>query len=167
MSNTRSKEVIQINPTNLGSGKFSFKNGTPQIEFDIPMMPKYMDGSSLRINGKLNIRLGNGTRPSNQGALVNTRGYLDPRTGVQSLFDYVSIANQEGQTYEMIKNYNRMTASLMAKETSLHKYLGGGEDNGSGACGKNKQQGKKAQLESAFSAKLLCGFLNSDKPIDF
>ena len=167
MSNTRSKEVIQINPTNLGNGKFSFKNGTPQIEFDIPMMPKYMDGNSLRINGKLNIKLGNGNRPSNQDPANDaTRGYLDPRTGVQSLFDYVSVANQEGQTYEMIKNYNRMTASLMSKETSLDKYLGGGENNGSGACGKNKQQGKQAQLESSFSVKLLCGFLNSEKPID-
>ena len=45
------RELVQIQPTNLGNGKFSFKNGVPQIIFDIPQMPKIMNGKSLRIQG--------------------------------------------------------------------------------------------------------------------
>jgi len=167
MSN-RHKQVIQIKPTNLGNGKFSFQNGTPQIEFDIPMMPKYMDGTSLRINGKLDVFLQNGqTRPTNNDpANQGSIAYLDPRTGISSVVDYLSIANQDGQTYEMIKNYNRLCSSLMAKHTSLSDYLEGGTNTSYGANGKNAQQGAMNQKTNAFSLKLLCGFLNGDDLID-
>lgn len=166
MNDNRHKEVIQIKPTNLGNGKFSFLNGTPQIEFDIPMMPKYMDGTSLRINGKLNVFLSNGNRPVNNDPTQPIRAYLDPRTGMSSVIDYLSIGNQEGQTYEMIKNYNRLCASLQQKHTSLLDYIEGGQNNSYNANGKNKQQGTMNQKESAFSLKLQCGFLNGDSLID-
>ena len=168
MSNSsRHKQVIQIKPTNLGNGKFSFKNGTPQIEFDIPMMPKYMDGTSLRINGKCNVFLSNGNRPVNNDPANQAEiAYLDPRTGMSSVVDYLSIANQDGQTYEMIKNYNRLCASLMAKHHSLQDYLEGGTNSTYSSNGKNAQQGAMNMRENSFSLKLLCGFLNGDDLID-
>ena len=34
------REVLQIKPTNQSDGVYSFNNGAPQIEFDIPRVPK-------------------------------------------------------------------------------------------------------------------------------
>jgi len=166
MSN-RHKEVIQITPTNLGNGVFSFANGTPQIEFDVPMMPKYMDGGSVRINGTLKVKLSNDAFPlnSNPADLANV-GWIDPRTGIQSLFDYVSIANQEGQTYEMIKNYNRLCASIAPKTNSLKSYLEGGANITGCANTKDAQQGRMCERSVNFSVKLNAGFLNGATPID-
>jgi len=159
----RTKELIQIKPTNNGTGKYSFSGGSPQIEFNISKMPKYLVGSSLRINGRINVYQADGsTRPINDDLtdLVNV-AFLDPRTGISSVIDFLSIANQQGQTYEMIKNYNRLCASLQQKHTSLSDYIEGGQNISYGANGKNHQQGKMNMKENTFSLKLLCGFLNS------
>ena len=43
------RECVILKPTNAGDGKFSFHNGSPQIEFDIPVMPKFLMGKSLRV----------------------------------------------------------------------------------------------------------------------
>jgi hypothetical protein len=160
---SRTKQVIQIKPTNLGNGKFSFSGGQPQLEFDIPQIPLYCDGSSLRINGKINVYRADGlTRPVNDDpANDNNVAFLDPRTGVSSVVDFLSIGNQKGQTYEMIKNYNRLASSLQQKHTSLNDYIEGGENTTYGANGKNNQQGLMNMKENSFSLKLLCGFLSS------
>ena len=159
----RTKELIQIKPTNNGTGSYSFSGGSPQVEFNISKMPKYCVGSSLRINGRINVYQADGTtRPLNddEADQVNV-AFLDPRTGMSSVIDFISIANQEGQTYEMIKNYNKLCASLQQKHTSLSDYIEGGQNISYGANGKNNQQGVMNQKENTFSLKLLCGFLNS------
>ena len=159
----RTKELIQVKPTNNGTGKYSFSGGSPQIEFNISKMPKYCVGSSLRINGRLNVYQADGTtRPVNDDInnIANVV-FLDPRTGMSSVIDFLSIANQEGQSYEMIKNYNKLCASLQQKHTSLNDYIEGGQNISYGANGKNHQQGVMNQKENTFSLKLLCGFLNS------
>tara|TARA_R110002096_G_scaffold13043_4_gene46588 strand:- start:381 stop:1712 length:1332 start_codon:yes stop_codon:yes gene_type:complete len=160
----RTKEVIQIKPTNAGNNNsYSFSGGSPQIEFSVAKMPKYMVGSSLRINGRIDVYQADGsTRPLNddEANQVNV-AFLDPRTGVSSVIDYLSIANQEGQTYEMIKNYNKLCASLQQKHTSLNDYLEGGQNISCSANGKNNQQGLMNMKQNTFSLKLLCGFLNS------
>ena len=43
------REVLQIKPTNQSDGVYSFNNGAPQIEFDIPRVPKFLLGKTLRI----------------------------------------------------------------------------------------------------------------------
>ncbi len=159
----RTKELIQIKPTNNGTGSYSFSGGSPQIEFNISKMPKYCVGSSLRINGRINVFQADGTtRPVNDDITdIANVAFLDPRTGMSSVIDFISIANQDGQTYEMIKNYNRLCASIQQKHTSLSDYIEGGQNISYGANGKNNQQGKMNMKENTFSLKLLCGFLNS------
>ena len=48
---TTRREFIQVNPTNLGDGVFSDRNGLNQIIFEIPQIPKIMNGKSLRVSG--------------------------------------------------------------------------------------------------------------------
>ena len=59
------REVLQIQPTNLGSGVFGSRNGLPQIIFEIPRVPKIMDGKSLRINGTMTCLASEGQVPQN------------------------------------------------------------------------------------------------------
>ena len=173
MSYTR--ELVQIQPTNLGTGVFSFKGGVPQIQFQIPQMPKIMNGKSLRIQGTFKAYTGlagAAAVPDNQNgkpvapAAPNGRQvWIDPRTGVSSCIDFVSIANQEGATYEMIKNYNRLCASLMPINDSLNDYIAGGVDIIDGATAKNLQTGKMCDKPFDFAIPIRAGFLQGS-PID-
>ena len=59
------REVLQILPTNVGSGIFSPRAGLPQIIFEIPRFPKIMNGKSLRINGTFTALAAEGVPPNN------------------------------------------------------------------------------------------------------
>ena len=75
---TTTREVIQINPTNLGDGSFSDRNGLNQIIFEIPQMPKIMNGKSLRVSGKFTMETGGGQAPQNATQFFVNTG--DPNT---------------------------------------------------------------------------------------
>jgi len=166
MSDSRKKQTVQIRPTNIGDGVFSFTSGTPQLEFDIPSIPAYVVGNSVRINGTLTVLMEDDSRPINDDGGIANNCFIDPRTGIQSVVDYVSISNQQGQVYEMIKNYNRLAASISAKNTSLNDYIEGGSNISYGSIGKKNQQGTMTQRDSTFSMKLHAGFLNGSSLID-
>ena len=53
--NQSARECVILKPTNSGNGVFSFHKGSPQIEWDIPVMPKFLDGKTLRINGTFKV----------------------------------------------------------------------------------------------------------------
>jgi hypothetical protein len=86
------RECVILKPTNAGDGKFSFHNGSPQIEFDIPVMPKFLMGKSLRINGTFKVFNSGGDQPSNRAE--TDRINIDSRTGVSSAIELLSIESQ-------------------------------------------------------------------------
>ena len=163
----RKRELIQIQPTNLGTGVFSFKGGVPQIQFDIGQKPMIMNGKSLRISGTFSTFASPGTadanRPANAAGTAGRDVYIDSRTGVSSAIDFISVSNQEGATYEVIKNYNRLCSSIMPLNDSLEDYVGGQQSTEYGACGKNAQQGRLCDADFDFSIPLLCGFLRGQE----
>ena len=58
------KRYLQLRPVNASSGGvYSFRNGLPIVKFDISasMNPLLMDGSDLRISGRLTCRKNDGT----------------------------------------------------------------------------------------------------------
>ncbi len=165
------REVLQIQPTNLGSGVFGARNGLPQIIFEIPRVPKIMDGKSLRINGTMTCLASEGQPPQNAtnffvaAAPVNDV-YIDGRTGISSVIDTLSIQNLEGATYETIKNYNRMCSSLSPLNESVENYLNGGVDGLYGGLSKEVSTAKKSDNKFEFSLPLLAGFLAGSGGID-
>ena len=168
------RRLVQINPTNQGNGVFSFRGGVNQLVFDIPMTPAILNGKSVRVNGVFDTLLTATTRPNNQsavngvngaGAATGTDVFIDPRTGVSSAIDFLTIQNLEGATYETIKSYNRLCASLIPLQEGIQSYLSGGVDIGYGASGKEQQQGKKCDNPFQFSIPLQAGFLQGS-PID-
>ena len=171
------REVLQIRPTNQSDGIYSFNGGAPQIEFDIPRVPKYLLGKTLRINGTFEVFMGDGVgavvgdaaissqaRPQNSinGGSATRQLRLDSRTGVASCIDYVSIANQSGQSFEMIKNYNRLVASLNPKDYDMRDLFCGGMDIISGATGKQDNTGRLCNKPFDFSIPIRAGIFEGD-----
>ena len=175
MSSRRS--LVQINPTNLGAGIFSFRGGVNTLIFDIPMTPAILNGKSVSINGKFNVYtgVGNKTPPTNRsspdglilggGGATSQDVFIDPRTGINSVIDFLNISSLEGSSYEQIKNYNRMTSSILPLQESVKSYLNGGVNMTYGAVGKKQQQGRMCDTTINFSLPLLAGFLQG-APID-
>lgn len=163
------REFIQLNPTNLGDGKFSDRSGLNQIIIDVPRMPKIMNGKSLRINGTFKVLAGNGTTlPLNSSDFFSsapTRDfYIDGRTGIHSCIETLSIQSLNGATYSTIKSYNRLCASLLPLNDSNNTYLNG-NDSGLGGLGKDVSTAKKCDRPFDFSIPLLDGFLQG-QPVD-
>jgi hypothetical protein len=140
------------------------------------MTPAILNGRSVRINGTFDTLLTSITRPDNQAAVngmtnaappvaTGTDVFIDPRTGVSSAIDFLTIQNLQGATYETIKSYNRLCSSIIPLQESIQSYIAGGIDIGFGATGKRQQQGKKCDNAFQFSIPLLAGFLQGN-PID-
>ena len=167
------RELIQIRPTNLGNGVFGSRAGLPQIIFEIPQVPKICNGKSLKISGKFKAQASTGVAPNNasqffQQVAANTDNvvYMDGRTGISSCFDVVSIQSlSNGQTYENIKNYNRLCSSIMPLNESIKSYLNGGIDGLYGGLSKEVSTAAKCDKQFSFATPLWCGFLQGS-PID-
>lgn len=177
---TSRRSLVQINPTNQGNNVYSFRGGTNTIIFDIPMTPAVLNGKSVSINGTFNTFTGVGNaRPTNRsspdgviipgqpgaGGATSQDVMIDPRTGVNSAIDFITIQSLEGTTYEQIKNYNRMCSSIINLQDGIKSYLNGGVNMTYGAVGKTQQQGRMCDTKINFSLDLLCGFMQS-APID-
>ena len=157
------REFIQVNPTNLGDGVFSDRNGLNQLIFDIPRVPKIMNGKSLRISGTFALKSGNGTdKPDNKTnffANAPTLDFMiDGRTGVHSVIETLSIQSLNGATYSTVKSYNRLCASLLPLNDSIQTYLNG-NDTGLGGLGKDVSTAKKCDNNFDFAIPLLDGFI--------
>tara|TARA_R110001599_G_scaffold124469_2_gene297166 strand:- start:98 stop:1393 length:1296 start_codon:yes stop_codon:yes gene_type:complete len=145
------------------------------------MTPAILNGKSVSINGKFNVYTGTGgkTPPTNRvspdgviipgqpgaGGATAQDVFIDPRTGINSCVDFLTIQSLEGSTYEQIKNYNRMTSSILPLQESIKSYLNGGVNMTYGAVGKRQQQGRMCDTTINFSLPLLAGFLQG-APID-
>ena len=174
--NTR-RQVVQINPVNTSSsGLFGDRTGLTQIVFEIPSAPKILNGKSLRISGKFEVKLGDGTAPQNFNQFFGNQPnpaiapvndvYIDGRTGVSSAIETLSIQSLgTGGTYSTIKSYNRLCASIMALNESQNAYLNGGVDSIYGSLGKDVSQAKKCDKPFEFAIPLLDGLLQG-VPID-
>ena len=165
---TTRRQYIQVLPTNLGDGVFSDRNGLAQVIFELPSVAKIMNGKSLRINGTFTLKQGDGTAPTNATQFFADAPtgdiMIDGRTGMSSLIETLSIQNLEGGTYSTIKAYNRMCASILPLNESIHNYLNGC-DTTYGGLSKDVSTAKKVDKSFDFSLPLLDGFLQGN-PID-
>ena len=135
MSLSQSKRKLrQIRPTNIGKNEWSFKEGTPQIEFSMKGV-EVVQGRTLRLNGIFECFDANNKKPSNNTPLASkialhpSNVNIDSRIGLHSVLENVSINNATtGRNYEIVKHYNRMVSSLQPKTTSQSAYIGGGLD---------------------------------------
>jgi hypothetical protein len=159
---------LHVTPSNvLSTGKISFKNGNPVIQFLISPQERYLIGSSVRFSGLIKFYDNNGVAESQYKLAIN------PRVGVYGMIDQLTIkagsGPATGQTLEQIRHYNRMISSYLNGTTSFsdnqcalqEKALTQNNYNlvNDGATYQNSTQG------NSFCIPLPCGMFNGQNPI--
>lgn len=166
-----SKEKVEIFPSNAPStlnSAFSFRDGNPIISFTIPSQAKFLESSSLRINGTLVVKGGaNDTRPNNntlKGGNAN-RIKIASRVGVSSAFQNVNlIASNTNQSLESIRQYGRLVTAILSSTHSQQDMMS--EKSCSSLMnGLDSASSNLVNNDSRFSVPLFCGMLQGSSLI--
>ena len=154
------RRLRQIRPTNIGSNEWSFRKGTPQIEFSM-RGTEVVIGKTLRLNGVFECFDSDGDKPINNKA-TGSNVNIDSRIGLHSCIENITIDNATtGRNYEIVKHYNRLVATLQPKQTSQSNYVGGGVDI-NGSTSKSAQTGNLVNRQLSFSLPLHAGILKEN-----
>lgn len=138
------------------------------INFTIHQNPSALvQGSSIRLNGKLTCK--NGTSP-----IASNKCNLDERLGVYSLFDKLSISLlSNSQIVEEIKFYNRFLSSLTSVTQSKNQILTSSNATSLSVISQGSAHDVTTQndgtgsdkTEQYFSITLPCGLMSSQIPL--
>lgn len=124
-----SQKYLDIDPNNVpASGKVSFKNGNPVLTFTVGRQNAFLDLSSLRVGGVLNIwRDAAGTlHPiAGGGAGNSSEAMASQKLGVYGAFDQVIFRHAETkQVAEHIRHYARFMSSYLPTLAGSQDQLG-------------------------------------------
>lgn len=111
---------IEILPNNVPSdGKIKSNAGNPLLSFNIGSQNAFLNGATLRIQGKLNVYKTGTTRP------VTTENIrINSRLGVLGAFEQLNIESMKYKTdLETINNYNRMLSSYLANVSNVQDHI--------------------------------------------
>ncbi len=113
-------EILPSNAPSTTSSAFSFRGGNPIITLEIPAQAKFLKASSLRINGKLSVKDNVGAPNNNTLKAVAGKAItMNSRVGVNSCFqNVVLVSAASNQSLETIRQYGRLTASLLSSTHS-------------------------------------------------
>ena len=184
------KRYLQLRPVNASSGGvYSFRNGLPIVKFDISasMNPLMMDGSDLRITGRLTARKNDGTAIIGNALAATETNFIDGFAGISHLIDHVTISSKRLNTViERVTNYARLAPAITSALNSMNEFESNlchgnlnhstvpltrhglncySEINSSGVTGFGAR-GSAGQLGQDFSAQLYTGVLQSGQMID-
>ncbi len=161
------REQVEISPLNPPSDNlYSFRNGNPVVSFVIPNQNKLLKASSIRLNGEIILRNGAGVAVDNNNSkgTAGSQVTMNPRVSVHGAIQQVTIMNQENnQTLETIRNYNRYLASVVPVTQSQNDF---DSHLSFGLQGSNHRvHGNFFNNPTGFCIPLLTGLLNSNTPI--
>jgi hypothetical protein len=162
-------QKAKIFPTNAQTN-FSFKNGNPQITFNIAPDNKLLDTKTLRLNFNLEIvkTANNDIRPNPQDVLQTaaTECSMNSRVAVNSIIDTLRIRSQgSNEVIEEVRNYSRLLASVIPCLSSFSSYKNW-ISNKNNAYGRADVQSIACAVEIPVSLQLRSGLLNSGQPIN-
>ena len=123
-----SKKYLDIDPNNVpASGKVSFKNGNPVLTFTVGRQNGFLDLSSLRVGGNLQIwRNAAGTlSPAAGGGANASEAMASQKLGVYGAFDQLIFRHAETkQVAEHIRHYSRFMSSYLPTLAGSQDQLG-------------------------------------------
>mgnify|MGYP003678354261 CR=1 FL=1 len=160
-----SKDYARFTPVN-SSNSYSPTEGQSIIRLQIPDGNKYLDGSLLRLNGK--IRLKNCVNKEDSG--VTQSVYMSALSGVHSFIQQITINSFKSQTVlERNNNYGRMVGSLMMcnnDENDFKTKVGNQSLNTASVTNTYQSLVNDGGAgEISFSIPLLCGIFNGGEPL--
>lgn len=169
-------EKAEVFPINSMSS-FSFKNGSPIINFEIAPTPnKLIDTSTMRLNFKIRCGYGSGAnflRVNNQatyGPIGNVArgqaaGSMNSRVGVVSVIDNIKLSNFKNEVIEEIRNYSRLNASVIPCLNSFQRYKNS-LSNVYYGFGNQVAQQLRNNSDMNCSIPIRAGVLQSGQPLD-
>lgn len=105
---------------------FGYSNSHPIITFTIPNSDKFLIGSSVRLNGRLEIVGNDGLTRVNNAQNVSgeplSNSCLPNNVGVSSLISSITLNSTNNTTLERIQNYGRFVASSVSATHSAQDY---------------------------------------------
>ena len=164
-----SQSNIEVVPSNVTStGKISYRNGNPVIQFIIGEQDRLLMGNSVRFCGKFVARL-TSTSLSTSGTSPLR---MSEKLGVYAAIDTLTIKSQRtGQTIESIRHYNRFLASYLPVTNSQEDALT--HMNETALIMPNWEAQRQSVVnipsgsttQNSFCMALPCGVLNGRNPI--
>ena len=123
MSNLGQNVYMDIQPSNVVStGKVSYRNGNPVIQFIIGENDLHLMGSSVRFCGNIQF-----LRDSSNTIQTEADGNLmciDPKIGIYSIIDTLTISSQVHKSViERVNHYNRFMSTYMPLVSSEQEAL--------------------------------------------
>ena len=166
MSSNHNIEVVPSNVTS--TGKISYRNGNPVIQFIIGEQDRLLMGNSVRFCGKFIARL--------TSLSLSTSGTsplrMSEKLGVYAAIDTLTIKSQRtGQTIESIRHYNRFLASYLPVTNSQEDAMT--HMNETALIMPNWETQRQSVVnipsgsttQNSFCMALPCGILNGRNPI--
>ena len=160
-------QYFNLLPSNQPSNNIIKFEGVPLINFTFAQNPNAtVQGSSIRLSGKLTCKASNGA------VITGGTANLDERLGVYSLFDRLSVSLlSNSQIIEEIKFYNSFLSSYLSVTSSEQQILT--SDNVQRGAVMSQGQGSDivvngtgdGQSEMFFSIQLPCGLFLGQNPI--
>lgn len=157
-------EVLPLNPP--GNNTYSFKRGNPIVNFQIASQDKLLLGSTLRLNGTIQVQTSAGVLVNNNdnkgGGATEVR--INERVGVHSCLNQITFSNANNQTIEQVRQYGRYLATVLplthsAPDFNTNLQMKSLNSN------KNILTGNLINNNAQFSMPIMTGFLNAGMPI--
>ncbi len=124
MSNLGQNVYMDIQPSNVVStGKVSYRNGNPVIQFIIGENDIHLFGSSVRFCGNIQV-FKNKDRDIQVEDTTKNLACIDPKLGIYSIIDTLTLSSQVHKTtIERINHYNRFMATYLPIVSSEQEAL--------------------------------------------
>ena len=161
-----SRQNLQVTPSNhTSTGKISYKDGNPLIQFIIGEQGRMLIGSSVRLVGDLSIFKADDTLST--GSLR-----MSEQLGVYSIIDSLTIKSQSThQVIEEIRHFPRFMASYLPVTSSEQDNAGHLSMTALTSVNYDNQQHSVVEIPSArntgnsFCINLPCGLFMGQNPI--
>ena len=166
-----SRSNLQVTPSNhTSTGKISYKDGNPLIQFIIGEQGRLLVGQSVRLVGKFSV-----FKDDNTQSTAELR--MSEQLGVYSIIDSLTIKSQAThQVIEEIKYYPRMLASYLPVTSSAQDVAGHlsatslvapnfSNHNRSVVITKTGLQADGKKAGNSFCINLPCGLFSGQNPI--
>jgi len=129
VSSLRRFEIAPMNQSS-GSSSFSYREGSPLIQFEIGEADLYLMSHTLRMNFELELTTGAAgaaDRPNNNqqnAGIPNAEVLLNNKIGVAGCIENITISNLQNNTLEYCRAYPRLLASLIPGGAGFGDYQG-------------------------------------------
>jgi hypothetical protein len=163
-----SRQNIQVTPSNhTSTGKISYKDGNPLIQFIIGEQSRLLVGGSVRLVGNFKVFKAD-------GVLAGTNLRMSEQLGLYSLIDSLTIKSQAThQVIEEIRHYPRMMGSYLPVTSSAQDNAGHLTETALTSINYVNQQHTVVSNPSSlsdnggnsFCINLPCGLFNGQNPI--